>query len=61
MAKYDVIVDVYASYHEEVEANSQEEAEQKMWNAIDLGDPGIYDRIRGNMDFFELVVRGEED
>ena len=59
MAKFDVTDDVYASYTELIDAETQEEADQKMRDMIGHYESGIYDRIRNDMDFFELVVRTE--
>ena len=51
MKKYLVCVDTYACASYEVEANSPEEAEDKVYEMIDKED--FFDTYRKDCDFFE--------
>ena len=56
MKKFDVTADVFALFTTQIEAETQEEANQKLRNLISDRNPDLMLTIRKEMDFFELIV-----
>lgn len=54
MAKFDVMIDTYATCTFEIEAETREEAFEKAEELIQTGD--FFDKYRAGCDFFEPSV-----